>query len=338
MLLKFSMKNFRSFYDKSELIVNESEDLANGVNVTCVFGEHASGKTNVVRAMKQFREFIVNPSLAINDTLPIDPFTSHSDENTFFQIVFIKNNERFTYSLEYNALRIIKEVLLMNDVVIFERSEQNFIKLPEQIESMKDNIRENQTLLFFAQSNNVASAKMAYDWFANDLMIVNLKTLPLFLNEKLRSEESFRKNVVYYLRQLGFAIKDIEVFEQVSLKYTEDYAGMIQKSIYQIYSVYQLNGDEMYRINLKEDNASLIKLLHLLTYGLNSERKTLIVDAFDDGLNDELAKQLLSIIVNDLLANQFVLTTSHYSRLMHRNIMMSQRLFIEKDENGKSFV
>lgn len=81
--------------------------------------------------------------------------------------------------------------------------------------TLTSNIRQNQLLLFYAQQNNDPVAKLAYEWFAKDLVLVSLYPdrdyqYGLF---KALEDPKFKVRYLLLLQAADFNISDIEVRE-----------------------------------------------------------------------------------------------------------------------------
>ena len=225
MLIDFSFKNVRSFKDEVTFSMEVGEGITDYtkentmssgeidvVKSSFIFGGNASGKTNVIRAFQLLRQIVVDGTPSNLVTLPIDTFANESGD-TNFKIHFTKNGNLYYYELNYDWDAIINECLTMNGVVIFKRTVDE-ITMPPLIKDLKESLRVNQPLLFFAQTNNVPEAKEAYEWFAQDIinpsLISNnsynqyLQSLQLF--KPLHTNLELKENVLYFLRAADFNI------------------------------------------------------------------------------------------------------------------------------------
>ena len=191
MLIDFSFKNIRSFKDEvtfsmevGEGITDYAEEntISSGeidvVKSAFIFGGNASGKTNVIRAFQLLRQVVVYGTPSELDLLPVDTFAGVYG-NTYFKIRFSKNKKIYDYIIKYNLGYIVNESLSVDNIVVFNRSIDDVI-MPPLIKNLRESLRDNQPLLFFAQTNNVPEAKEAYEWFAQDIL------MPSLINNNLR--------------------------------------------------------------------------------------------------------------------------------------------------------
>lgn len=229
MLIDFSFKNVRSFKDEvtfsmevGEGITDYAEEntISSGeievVKSSFIFGGNASGKTNVIRAFQLLRQVVVHGTPSELDLLPMDTFASDYG-NTYFKIRFSKNKKIYEYTIKYNLGYIVNESLSVDNTVVFNRTIDDVI-MPPLIKNLRESLRDNQPLLFFAQTNNVPEAKEAYEWFAQDILT------PSLINNNLRNQQLFRplhtnpelkEKVLYFLRAADFNIKDIKTQEVI---------------------------------------------------------------------------------------------------------------------------
>ncbi len=213
-LIDFTFKNIRSFKDEVTFSMEVGEGIteyieANTVRLgdievvksSFIFGGSASGKSNVIRAFQLLRDIIVYGTSSDLESLPVDTFANGAG-NTYFKIRFIKNGNLYSYELNYDDNNINKECLVVNDNIIFKRTIDDII-MPLSIKGLKGALRANQSLLYFAQSNNVSETKVAYEWFAQDILVLSLSNIDLCNQElfkPLYTNPNLKEKVLYFMR------------------------------------------------------------------------------------------------------------------------------------------
>lgn len=122
MLVRYSFKNFRSFYDTAEIsmIANSQTTLNNNLirlkqkrflSSAVIYGANASGKSNIILSLNVLKKIIVSGSVSASDdilnNLELYPFI-YTNENkpVSFEIEFINNNIRCLYILEINVEKL----------------------------------------------------------------------------------------------------------------------------------------------------------------------------------------------------------------------------------------
>lgn len=125
MFIEFTVGNFLSFKEKRTLsfkagsitelpgnvvISNDIKLLRSSV----IYGANSSGKSNLIKALSCMRNLILS-SVKLNDNEELDftPFllSDCEEEPTSFEIIFLLNNKKVRYGLEYNLEGIVKEWL-----------------------------------------------------------------------------------------------------------------------------------------------------------------------------------------------------------------------------------
>lgn len=225
MLVDFKVKNYRSFKNEQEFSMETGKRLrkyqkSNTISVmgermlksALLFGANANGKTNLIKALLMLKSLVMVPTKNALQPLNTDTF-GYNQEATRFEITFIKHSNKYTYFLTYDKEHVLQEKLLVNGVAIFERNEQHFDLMPSQLVPLKDNIRKNQLLLYFAQQNNEKNSKEAFEWFSEDLVYVDTDRIR---NDrfKLLENEDFKKRFLNFLKAADFNIVDVEVREK----------------------------------------------------------------------------------------------------------------------------
>jgi len=358
MLIDFQVANFRSFKNENDFSMEKGKNVRKYKNnvleigniqllkTAVLFGGNANGKTNLINALATLRFLVLQPTFSESQKLSSDTF-GYNKDNTKFKVSFIKDEKRFDYTLEYNELEIVQEILIVDEEVIIERQKQQFTILPKQLHSLKTNIRKNQNVLFFAQSNNVELAKIAYSWFLEDLIVVDTQQVPNILFKAL-SKPSFKKKFLKFLRAADFNIIDVEVRERkethpnIQIEFGEGIPILqtnpesLMSTIYDVYCTHQ-SEDNKYQIHFNNESSGTKVFIFLALYILHNENasKVLLIDEFDRSFHIELAQALLDVFTNEKQTNQFILTT-HELSLMDYNLRQDQIWFAEKNEYGET--
>ena len=87
------------------------------VPVMALYGANASGKTNVIEALKELHDLLTN-RIDLEKAFHPNKLNKKYDTTTF-EIEFFVDNEKFNYALEYDEKHIISEELLKNDKVVY---------------------------------------------------------------------------------------------------------------------------------------------------------------------------------------------------------------------------
>lgn len=349
MLIDFTFKNIQSFkeevtfsmevgegiveYTKENTISSRDKDV---VKSSFIFGGNASGKSNVIRAFQLLRAIIVHGTSSELEALPVDSF-ANGEGNTYFKIQFIKNGNLYCYELDYDAHSINEERLIMNDNIIFNRTVDDII-MPSSIKDLKGALRANQPLLFFAQSNNVPEAKEAYEWFAQDTLVLSLRNTDLCdqeLFKLLYTNPNLKDKVLYFLKAADFHIKDIKIQESF-IPIQENNRNLESRLLLQF--EYECKDSGTFTIDYEAESISTRIFMFLAMMILNNHHisKLFLIDDFDCFLHPKLVNMLLRIFNewNDT-GMQFIATT-HNIDILDAPIRTDQVWFVDKSYYGIS--
>ena len=320
-------------YTKENTISSRDIDV---VKSSFIFGGNASGKSNVIRAFQLLRVIIVHGTSSELEALPVDSF-ANGEGNTYFKIQFIKNGNLYCYKLDYDAHSINEERLIMNDNIIFNRTVDDII-MPSSIKGLKGALRANQPLLFFAQSNNVPEAKEAYEWFAQDTLVLSLRNTDLCdqeLFKLLYTNPNLKDKVLYFLKAADFHIKDIKIQESF-IPIQENNRNLESRLLLQF--EYECKDSGTFTIDYEAESISTRIFMFLAMMILNNHHisKLFLIDDFDCFLHPKLVNMLLRIFNewNDT-GMQFIATT-HNIDILDAPIRTDQVWFVDKSYYGIS--
>lgn len=349
MLIDFSFKNVRSFKDEvtfsmevGEAITDYAEEntISLGeidvVKSSFIFGANASGKTNVIRAFHLLRQIVVHGTPSELDLLPIDTFASVYG-NTYFKIRFSKNKKIYDYIIKYNLGYIVNESLSVNNSVVFNRTIDDVI-MPPLIKNLRESLRDNQPLLFFAQTNNVPEAKEAYEWFAQDILT------PSLLNNNLRNQQLFRplhtnpelkEKVLYFLRAADFNIKDIKT-QEVIVPISSDPDK--SEKVLLLHCEHEGPDNISFTVDYEAESiGTRIFLLLIMTILENQNNsKLFLIDEFDRSLHPKLVNILLQIFNEWNRTGTQLIATTHDTDILDAPLRTDQIWFVDKSYDGVS--
>lgn len=320
------------------------------------FGANASGKSNLLKAFELLRSVILNPTSSSVQQMPFSPFVLTNDKSkgeSSFQITLFSSGFVYRYTLVYSARNISHEKLEIEKQdkfeVYFERENQKF-DVPSNLLSYKENIRENATLLFMAQSLNDIHAKNVFKWFAEDLIIVDKESINTEMF-KLLEDDLNKKLFISFLQAADIQIEDVEIrVEEANV--TNELRTLLQqfsgndisknlhiRKLYIIHKTYDENGKAnglaAIPFNAESDGTKKIISIALTILSRRTESKVILIDEFDDSFHLELSQALLDVFNTKENINQFILTT-HELQLMDQHLRKDQINFVEKAYDGSS--
>lgn len=349
MLIDFTFSNVRSFKDKVTFSMETGEgitayskentirhDIVDAVKSAFIFGGNASGKTNLLRALMLLRFVVLNGTQSEIDSLPIDTY-AHGNDNTYFNIRFIKNDKQFTYSIEYNEDFVVEESLVVDGKILFSRDTQH-VYMPESIVSLESSLRRNQPLLYFAQSNNVLLAKEAYEWFALDILSPSLLTSSMDSRNALRAlhdNPQLKDDVLYFLRAADFNIRDIKT-ELIQIPNEQNIDT--SKSVLLVKCEHEgINGDT-FSIEYEAESIGtrIFLMLALAILQRDNHGKLFLIDEFDRSLHPKLVTILLKIFNEWNTTESQLIATTHDNDILDYALRTDQIWFVDKNYYGIS--
>ncbi len=195
MLIQFSLRNFKTFKEKTVLNMiasNYDKSTREKENVTqentfnlrllksaVIFGANASGKSKFIEGLMFMKQFVIRSSKDSQkgDSIDVEPFrlqTDSENDSSEFEVIFLYQKEMFRYGFEVTKEKVISEWLYhrpkTKEVELFYREKQkfeihnrNFSKGATLVK--EDLIRENALMISVAGQFNDKIAGKVLDWF-----------------------------------------------------------------------------------------------------------------------------------------------------------------------------
>ncbi|MBU0653288.1 MAG: ATP-binding protein [Proteobacteria bacterium] len=239
MLIEFSVANVLSFKDRvtfsmaasNDDALQESNVFAWGkkrlVKSAVVYGANASGKSNLLSAMRFMRHMVLTSSkdTQVNEEIDVDAFklsTECEGKPSFFEAVFIQNGNTYRYGFEVDRKRVHSEWLFTvpstKEAELFVREgnqiKVNRIRFKEGCD-LETKTRENALFLSVCAQFNGEISKGLLLWFKNFRFIHGLSDYPYLgvTVEKLKTPEQ-KRQLMEIARIADLCIDDIEGREE----------------------------------------------------------------------------------------------------------------------------
>lgn len=332
MLIKFEVENYRSIsdhvsfsmaaIDSDRKAVRTFPNLDSGVlSVAGVFGPNASGKSNLLEAIAWIGNAVATSLRSWGDdiAIPAHKFGSMPETDSIFEVDFIADAIRHTYTLTLNSKEIVEEALYSYPTarrrMIFERSreEVKFRREVKQKSSLTKLMTPTTLLLSIANRYKRPEITPAAEFFCNiayhcssaPRALSPASTLPepaLGFIEKQTTADIFLKSLTFLedthaqqkaalslLRHADLGISGIDVVESAD--------GPEIKFIHQ-------SGEQRRGFSYEEESAGtrswfdlIGPTLHVLRHG-----GTLLFDEIDASLHPYVSTFLLDLF-NDPATN-----------------------------------
>lgn len=383
MLIEFRVKNFRSLRDEQVLSLVASKDKAlqnthtlnTSVNAVpsllrcaVVYGANASGKSNLIKALQYMRDVVVESATAIQPGQPygvqafrLDPESAAQPSE--FEVTFLLDGVRYQYGFSMNTKRILSEHLLVykafkpqrwferyldadtgKDVYEFSSS----LKGPKTV--WEGATRPNALFLSMAVQLNSELLRPVFDWFTNQLVIVNeLSRLnPQVSIQKLQQAEN-RRAICNFLSAADISIADIDVvtrkvpgqalhFDLAAGK-TEVRTEEVEEHQLRFHHVTE-KGDAVFEIGDESSGTRNLLFLSGPVLDILTKDITLVIDEFDTSLHTLLVRELVNLFhtpeVNTGGA-QLIFSTHDTSLLDAPDLLRRDQIWlVEKDRDQAS--
>lgn len=315
-----------------------------GLTSAAIYGPNASGKSNVIRALCDFIEFVEESTdNKPNEEISLyDPFRLNKEnlkKASYFSIDLLIENVLHVYSFEVFRNEILYESLFIYPkglkVKVFERNRQEFTKgngYEGIFETVKQRTTENQLFLGKAALENVEIAKNAYQ---------HIKYIIILTTDAFHSNE-------FNERFSRIMFKNLELWGEL-LKLSK---SLIQKIDTQVIDFEKIDGKimtfhlndrgEKIEFEFEDESSGTQRVIAFVPFVLNTlkEGGILVVDEFERSLHPEIAQYILGLF-NDPEVNkygaQFIFATHDTTLLSPENMLRRDQInLVEKNAKGET--
>ena len=272
MLVRFNVGNFLSFKEIQEFslikgkVKNKSDRVYDNGKIkllkfSSIFGANASGKSNLVKAIKYAQATILKGTIKNSNVSSFKLDKSYEDKNSYFEFEIVINNKNYSYGFEMNIHKkqFVSEWLIElcannSEKNIFTR---NILKgefksdlviktagLKTKFDVYSDDLKNNKDILFINEMNNKAKSELyksknelsilkdVYDWFAEKLD-VNSPDRPISDYSYFRDNN--KEEICRVISGLGTGISNFEIkhssLEQVKDKVPKELLSQLQNDL-----------------------------------------------------------------------------------------------------------
>lgn len=394
MLIEFSVGNYRSFKEvvtfsmvaasltskNKHLDANNVTDAISDVKLlksAAIYGANASGKSNLISAIKFMKEMVLNSSknTQADEAIDAQPFklnTETVNQPSYFEIVFLAEGRQYRYGFEVNSKEVVSEWLYhvptSRESLLFRRDsgEVELRSTFKEGRDLQERTRNNALFLsVVAQFNGVISKKIL-SWFRNLGIMSNLNELSVMALRSYTLEvfnkDDYRKEIVNLIRRLDIGIDDIQIrkspyppaptagipkalhglFGELS-KITE---GREREEVFTVHSKFDEYGKfvDLELFNIDENESDGTKKLFSMAGPIIDtllEGDVLLADELDARLHPLLTRALVGLF-NSNETNpynaQLIFVTHDTNLLSNKFFRRDQIWFTEKDRFGATHV
>ena len=353
MLIQFNFENYKSFLHEASLdmtatafkehpynliqLKNNFQD--NYIKVAAIYGANASGKSSVIEAFGFMRHFVRNSFKIAAENKGIDYKSfvfSNSKLPSTFEVFFIKNNREYQYGFKIDKKKVLEEWLYRRKESgntfesVFEREGREFTisRSLKEARNFEKTVEDHTLFLSILSNTKVPVIREVFEWFTESILIDFGDTklehqLTWTLPEGIE-DLSFQQEIADFLKLIGVPIDKLE-FE----KFEE---GGEEK--YRLFSIYQVNGDEV-KLPFYEESSGTIKMFTLYLHLKNvlENGSTIFIDELDAKLHPLLLRYIITMF-HDEKTNPYnaqLIYTTHDNYTLTRDIYRRDQIwFVEK--------
>ena len=328
-----------------------------------IYGANASGKSNLIKGLEFFKEFVLTSALQSQPIkkINIEPYrlnTRSMDEPTWFELDFISFDTRYRYGFTATGKRVQTEylfqVLKTTEKQLFERRLDEIELSPSFSEGFGKESFIKPTSLFLstlAQLNGTISSKII-EWFSN-LTIITDHNYPSFVGYTagLIREHQSSEFILKVFKAVGLdfenvKIRTVNIDDNLMQFLSLDIRDMVKKNfpnqlqVYTTHRVFDLHGNQVDEVefDLKEESAGTQKFFAIAGPIINSllNGYPIVIDEMDARLHFRLVYFLVKLF-NDARHNPFggqLIFSNHMIDLMERDLLRRDQILLVS--NGKT--
>ncbi len=379
MILSLKIENFRSI--KEPLLLNltaenrlKENDLPNNslfekeievLKSLLIYGRNASGKSNVLLALKALTYLVENSDSFKHEEKinPYEPFlfdTNSKQKPVRFEIDFItvENKTKFNYIVSFNQSEIVYEALYIfprgTQAKLFERN-KNKITYGEYYKGAKKNIENdllpNQLFLSKSSTSNIKYLDECYLYFSKHVYVSTIhdtdydKSIIRSFSELLLNDNKLKCNLLELLKAADTTISDFSIIEnEKELKFPDSFPDYLRENIlerhkYEVktkHAIYE-NGEKVgdTKLDLEDESFGTKKLFAIggLILDALNDGSVIIIDELDKGLHPILTKLLINLFnskKNNPNNAQLIFATHDSSLLDLEMLRRDQICFVDK--------
>jgi AAA15 family ATPase/GTPase len=352
MLIEFKVSNFRSIREEQTFSLvagNVDKELTScvidrelpglsGVQFlkgAAIYGANASGKSNVIEAIRFVADFVKNSATMIQpgDPTGVQPFKLDRESAanpSEFEITFVAEGDRYVFGFSITATRVVEEYLVAYPKGAPQRwYHRTFNAVKNGYDwakpstafkhdrSLQEKTRENSLFLSVAPQFNHTQLTRVFNWFKNSLRFIHLSAevmlFPGFTAE-LVTKPTHYKRIMNLLRSADIGVVDARIQEtELSLDdlkqhippivlarlEKDDLTKASQKKI-EINLTHKADGIEPVALDFaEEESAGTRRFFSLIGYWADilDNGYTVFVDEIETSLHPILVKELLKLLL-----------------------------------------
>jgi AAA15 family ATPase/GTPase len=258
MLIEFKVSNYRSIREEQtfSLVASNSDKELPSCVIECdlpslsgvkflkgaaIYGANASGKSNVVQAIRFLAEFVKGSvtKLKPGDSTGAEPFKldrTSASEPSKFEITFVADGVRYLFGLSVTEQRVVEEYLVAypkgapqrwyhrafneeTNTYTWAKSSTAF----KHDKDLQEKTRDNSLFLSVGPQFNHPQLTQVFNWFETNLHFIQLadEVLTPEATAKLITQPSHHDRLLNLLRSADIGITDAKIQEKDAFSLAE---------------------------------------------------------------------------------------------------------------------
>lgn len=353
MLVEFRVKNFRSFadevfiqFDAEKTLHNYSDNLiatpkGNFVKTAAVYGANASGKSNLMTAVRVFRNFVLSSGKNNStDVIPVEPFLLDNAlvaSPTLFEVKLLIDDVFYRYGYEITSKEVVSEWLFLSNkiedegrwIFVREKDKVEYSEFYFEEKGFERNLLPNTLLISRLDQMNVGLAIKVLRAVSKIFVFEGLQDQQLhdYTVNALRTES--RKSDVISLARLA----DSDIADMYPLENSNDVAVVKKK--------FGSSNDTVSLSLQFHESAGTQKIFNFAGALMDVLYNGYIafIDEFEAKLHPLLTRYLVMIFNSEKINKkgaQLIFVTHDTNLLAYGGLRRDQVWFCEKDKRGCS--
>ena len=338
-----------SIKDRAEAVLHPPGINEGVLPVAAIYGANASGKTNVIRAIRFMRDAVKNSHARWDPDRPIarEPFAGGSKSPTMFSVDFLLDRVRYQYGFSVVSERILEEWMYAypsgKKQSWFTRGRDKPIAFSAKLQGDNRTIerltRPNSLFLSAAAQNNHGALSPVYRWFTQSLWFVDgERSASDQLARVLYGDAGLQRKLARVLSWADLGVTDLTLREAAIPE--ERNAPPSTEDRWEIQLLHRI-GDSTLPFREDQESNGTVAFLRLLEPVIRvlADGGVVCIDELDQSLHPRLAREVIRWFSgprNDPASAQLIFNT-HDTNLLSAGILRRDQIwFTEKQRDGAS--
>ena len=344
MLVKLSMKNFKSFVERTKIDLNatgyeilskENKTSDNILKGAIFVGGNATGKTNIIRAIRFLLELLVWQTDV--NLFEYKSFYSDLKERMELEYEFKIKDSYIKYLIETDNNTILKEKLVQDGKEILVRINNNGEYTNKEGKKMQiENVQKNQSALravYF--ENRFIDNDILQEWFEflkDSVYIDQANKFVLCANQEKLTRNYFENNGKEEFN---------DFLKSINYNQTVDYVSEYKNKAMQFYfqnrkEIIVLRNDMNVGLPIALESLGNQTLVEVLPQILQAVKKNcmVIIDEFSSAFHNQLEEKIIKYFMEKSNRSQ-IFIVSHSTNLLTNTLLRPDQIYTVDYISGK---